>query len=86
MEDAFVLVGRSVELASLLGHLEQRRPAAVVGVAGVGKTALLRAAAGGASSYAFEGGALNTLKWMPVSSDRAGAREQTAGQRSPCSR
>ena len=60
-----MLLGRAGELATLLEHLEHRRPAAVVGEAGVGKTALLRLAAGSAGAFVVDAGALSTLKWMP---------------------
>lgn len=59
-----MLVGRDAEVAYLTACLTASRPAVVVGEAGVGKTALLRAAAGATGRPVFEGGALATLSWM----------------------
>jgi DNA-binding CsgD family transcriptional regulator/tetratricopeptide (TPR) repeat protein len=64
-QDGVVLVGRAAELALVLGHLGHGRPVAVVGETGVGKSALLRMAARSGGGLVFDGGALNTLRWMP---------------------
>jgi DNA-binding CsgD family transcriptional regulator len=59
-----MLVGRGRELDLLARRLEEGRPIAVVGEAGIGKTALLRVAVGRAERRAYEGGGLSTLSWM----------------------
>lgn len=60
-----VLVGRESELSLLAGRIEGRRAFAVLGEAGVGKTALVRAAAERAGKRVYEAGALATLSWLP---------------------
>jgi DNA-binding CsgD family transcriptional regulator len=59
-----VLVGRGRELSVLADCLAENRPVVVVGEAGVGKTAVLRAAAAATGQRVFEGGGLSTLSWM----------------------
>ena len=61
-----MLVGREREVAQLLGLLEERQAALLVGEAGVGKTSLLRAAVAESGHTLFEGGGLATLAWMPL--------------------
>jgi DNA-binding NarL/FixJ family response regulator len=60
-----VLLGRSKELGALERWLRGGRPVVVVGEAGIGKTALLRAAAAATGRPVFAGGALATQAWQP---------------------
>ena len=60
------LFGRDADLARLGAFLTDRRPIAIVGEAGVGKTTLVRAAAVLAGFEIREGGALETLAWVPL--------------------
>lgn len=60
------LYGRDAEMAWLDGLLGDRRPIALVGEAGIGKTALVRAAAARAGLDLREGGGLETLAWVPL--------------------
>ena len=60
-----VLVGRQTELRLLRALLAEGRPVVVYGEAGVGKTALVRAAAEAAELELVEAGALATLSWLP---------------------
>lgn len=59
-----MLVGRGGAMARLAGALAGDAPTVVTGEAGVGKTALLRAAAAASGRRVFEGGALATLSWL----------------------
>jgi DNA-binding CsgD family transcriptional regulator len=59
-----VLVGRQRELALLGERIACDRSVALVGTAGVGKTALLREAARTSGREVFEGGAFANLAWM----------------------
>jgi DNA-binding CsgD family transcriptional regulator len=59
-----MLVGRRAEIDLLVERIVTSRPVVVVGEAGIGKTALLRAAAEAAGQRAHEGGGLATLSWM----------------------
>jgi DNA-binding CsgD family transcriptional regulator len=59
-----VLVGRQRELSLLGERLARDRSVALVGTAGVGKTALLREAARTSGRNVFQGGALANLAWM----------------------
>jgi DNA-binding CsgD family transcriptional regulator len=59
-----MLVGRERELRALGDRIAENRGIAVVGIAGVGKTALLREAARASGRDVFEGGALASLAWM----------------------
>jgi DNA-binding CsgD family transcriptional regulator len=59
-----VLVGRQRELALLGERIARERSVALIGTAGVGKTALLREAARTSGRNVFEGGALANLAWM----------------------
>ena len=59
-----MLVGRVAELKLLADCLAEGRPTVLVGEAGVGKTAALRATAAGTGRRVFEGGGLSTLSWM----------------------
>ncbi|MDQ1625624.1 MAG: hypothetical protein QOJ49_1122, partial [Actinomycetota bacterium] len=61
-----MLVGRDGELAALAEHLNARRPVALSGEPGVGKTSLLRAAADASGQVVFRGGGLATLSWMEM--------------------
>ena len=60
-----MLFGRESELQALASRLEQGSPVVVLGEAGIGKTAAVRAAAEAAGVRLREGGALSTLSWMP---------------------
>jgi DNA-binding CsgD family transcriptional regulator len=60
-----VLFGRDIELARLLAALDGDRLSIVVGEAGVGKTALVRAAVDTTGRRLYEGGGFATLSWMP---------------------
>jgi DNA-binding CsgD family transcriptional regulator len=60
------LVGRDAELARARALLADSRPVAVVGAEGVGKSALLRAAAAARGRPAFAGVCLRSLGWMPL--------------------
>lgn len=60
-----MLVGRESELSLLAERIEERRAIAVLGEAGVGKTALVRVAAERAGKRLHEAGALATLSWLP---------------------
>src|SRR5581483_7331295 len=71
-----MLLGRGAERQNACTLLDERRPFVVVGEAGVGKTALVRAATEGRTTY--EGGGLSTLQWMPYL-----AFERALGRRLP---
>ncbi len=60
-----VLVGRQTELRLLSALLAEGRPVVVHGEAGVGKTALVRAAVEATEQKLVEAGALATLSWLP---------------------
>lgn len=60
-----MLVGRERELAQLRDRLERGDTVVLLGEAGVGKTALLRAAAAACGRRVHEGGGLATLSWLP---------------------
>ena len=60
-----VLVGRQTELRLLSALLSEGRPVVVHGEAGVGKTALVRAAVEATEQKLVEAGALATLSWLP---------------------
>jgi DNA-binding CsgD family transcriptional regulator len=59
-----MLVGRAPELAALGVRLERGQPLALVGEAGIGKTALLRAASAASGRRTFEGGGLASLSYL----------------------
>ena len=59
-----MLIGRQRELALLGERIACDRSVALVGTAGVGKTALLREAARTSGREVFKGGALANLAWM----------------------
>ena len=59
------LIGRSAELAAITRAIEADSPVVVLGEAGIGKTALVRAAVAAARRRIHEGGAFSTLGWMP---------------------
>ncbi|MDX6511317.1 MAG: hypothetical protein QOE36_821 [Gaiellaceae bacterium] len=65
MRHESTLVGRDNELAALVAALELRRPLALVGEAGIGKTTLMRAAVEASGLPFREAGGLSTLSWMP---------------------
>jgi DNA-binding CsgD family transcriptional regulator len=54
-----------MELAAVSAALAERRPLAILGEAGIGKTTLARSAIGASDRRAFEAGGLATLSWMP---------------------
>ena len=60
-----MLLGRERELEQLKALLDQGRPVAVLGEAGVGKTTLVREALRAGGCTVFEGGGLATLSWLP---------------------
>lgn len=60
-----MFVGREHEVGTLLGRLGPERVVAVLGEAGVGKTALVREAAARAGWELREAGGLATLSWLP---------------------
>jgi DNA-binding CsgD family transcriptional regulator len=75
-----VLLGRDAELADLVSAVADERPVLVLGEAGVGKTALLRAATAASGRAVFEGGALSTLSWIEyLALTRALGRDVDAG-------
>jgi DNA-binding NarL/FixJ family response regulator len=59
-----VLVGRQDKLALMRGHIECDRSVALVGTAGVGKTALLRETVRTSEREVFAGGGLASLAWL----------------------
>lgn len=59
-----MVVGREVELNSLVRALHEARPVLLTGEPGVGKTALARAAVARAGLDLREGGAFSVLTWM----------------------
>lgn len=59
------LIGRDAEVAAIRETLAADGTLVVTGEAGVGKTALVRAATAGTDRQRFEGGGLATLAWMP---------------------
>jgi DNA-binding CsgD family transcriptional regulator len=63
--DGAGLVGRSDELTRTRAAFTGGDPVVLVGEAGAGKTALLRAAAAGCQRTCFHGGGLATLAWRP---------------------
>ena len=60
-----MLVGREAELRQLTALLDGGRRPLLFGEAGVGKTALARAAAEASGRRLAEAGALSTLSWLP---------------------
>jgi len=60
-----MLFGREIELAALADLVREGVPVALVGEAGVGKTALLQEAARSAGRRVLAGGGLATLSWQP---------------------
>jgi DNA-binding CsgD family transcriptional regulator len=59
-----MLVGRQREIELLVERLDEQRPVAVVGEAGIGKTALITAAVAASQRRARMGGGLATVSWM----------------------
>jgi DNA-binding CsgD family transcriptional regulator len=59
------LLGRDEPLAALVEAIESGRPALVSGEAGIGKTALVRAAVSASGRSVREGGGFATLSWLP---------------------
>src|SRR5689334_14756198 len=57
-----MLLGRDSELRAVLGAAQRRRPVAVVGQAGVGKTAVLHEACSKLGQRAFVGGGVAALR------------------------
>ena len=64
-ENRGMLVGRKHELEQCALALDNGRALAIVGEAGVGKTALVRAAVADRPQRLVEAGAFATLSWMP---------------------
>ena len=60
-----MLIGRDRELRHLVGELAARRPVAVRGPAGIGKSALLREGAVATGRRVFAGGGIAQLMWEP---------------------
>jgi DNA-binding NarL/FixJ family response regulator len=60
-----VLVGRDAELGTVLDLVRRRGSCALVGEAGIGKTAVLHALAAGLGGQAVLGAAVEPLRWMP---------------------
>lgn len=60
------LIGRELELQRLVAAFEGDRSMAVAGEAGIGKTSLIRAAAGRAGRRVQEGGGFATLQHVPL--------------------
>jgi DNA-binding CsgD family transcriptional regulator len=60
------LVGRDADLLRATTLLGESRPVAVMGAAGVGKSALLRAAAAARGRATYAGVCLRSLAWMPL--------------------
>jgi DNA-binding CsgD family transcriptional regulator len=76
------LVGRAQAVADVTDAVTAGAPVAVVGEAGIGKTAVLRAAAAGSGRTVFEGGGLATLGWHThLAIARALRRTVPAGDR-----
>ena len=73
------LFGRDAELALVAEALGEGRPVAIVGEAGVGKTTLIRAASERAGLELREGGALETLAWLPFLALRRAVGEGLSG-------
>jgi DNA-binding CsgD family transcriptional regulator/tetratricopeptide (TPR) repeat protein len=59
-----VLFGRDEVIALLAARISEREPTVLVGEAGLGKTAVLRAAARLSARRVFEGGGFATLSWL----------------------
>ncbi len=59
-----MLIGRQRELALLDERIARDQSVALVGMAGVGKTALLRETARNSARHVFAGGGLASLAWM----------------------
>jgi hypothetical protein len=70
------LVGGDSELEVVTSALRAYRPVLVVGEPGIGKTALLRAAARASSRRVYEGGALGLLSDVPLLGVRRALRRQ----------
>ena len=64
MGSGVLLHGRDAELAALQAALAERRPYALVGEAGIGKTTLMRAAVALSQRRLVETGGLATLRWV----------------------
>jgi DNA-binding CsgD family transcriptional regulator len=65
MPDSPSLIGRDTDLAALAAAIDADRATVVVGEAGIGKTALIRAAVRGTDRRLREGGAFATLRETP---------------------
>lgn len=74
-----VLFGRDAALDRVATALAAGQPLAIVGEAGIGKTTLIRAAAERAALELREGGALETLGWMPLLALRRAVGDDLAG-------
>ncbi len=59
------LVGREVEIATLVTAIQSDRSLIVVGEAGIGKTSLVRAGGAAAQRTLHEGGGFGTLRDVP---------------------
>ena len=80
MGSGVLLHGRDAELGALGAALAERRPHALVGESGIGKTSLMRAAAEAFGGGFVETGGLATLRWVPrFALARALGRTEVAG-------
>ncbi|MBI2777607.1 MAG: hypothetical protein HYX57_10160 [Chloroflexi bacterium] len=74
------LVGRDVELAALRASLATDAPVVLAGEAGIGKTALARAATAASGRRLYEGGGFATLAWQPYLALRRAAQRPLGGE------
>ena len=79
MPGAETLIGRDAELAALVASIEGDRSVVIVGEAGIGKTAIARAAVSVAGRTLYEGGAFATLRELPYLALRRGVDSALAG-------
>lgn len=74
------LIGRDPELVALRDAVDADAAAVVVGEAGIGKTALARAAIVASGRRSFEGGGFATLAWQPYLALRRALEQPLAGE------
>ena len=79
-ESTAALIGRDGPLADVVAAIRDDRPIAVVGEAGIGKTALARAAIAASRRAAHEGGGFATLSWLPYLAIRRAIDLPAAGE------